>query len=306
MNGNGTEIIFPLIVSMAACLGTTVFRKVFLENSRGTSAGIMVYNAMGGAAAAAVLLAWGGFGECSHFTLLTGILFGVITGAQWITNLMALRCGPLAYTTLIVSFSTLISALSGVMFFGEDSLAVAQIIGIVLMLISFVFANGKDSDGKRANAAWLILCVIAFFFTGAIGIMQKVHQASEYKGEINAFLIIAFVTLTVISFSSAVILDRRDKGNNDDTPPTRGKKSTGFLLFIMLISGVCVALNNKLNLYLAGIIPSAIFFPIVNGGGLVLTTLSALVFFRERLTAKQWVGVILGTASVVLVCNPFG
>ena len=77
------------------------------------------------------------------------------------------------------------------------------------------------------------------------------------------------------------------------------------MLAIMIVSGVCVAVNNKFNLYLSGVMDSAVFFPIVNGGGLVLATLSAVILFKEKLSTKQWIGVILGITSVVFLCNPF-
>ena len=77
------------------------------------------------------------------------------------------------------------------------------------------------------------------------------------------------------------------------------------MLGIMVAGGVCVAVNNKLNLYLSGVMDSAVFFPIVNGGGLVLATLAAVLLFREKLSKKQWIGVAFGIASVVFLCNPF-
>ena len=77
------------------------------------------------------------------------------------------------------------------------------------------------------------------------------------------------------------------------------------MLGIMLVNGICVAINNKFNLYLSGVMDSAVFFPIVNGGGLVLTTLAAVLLFREKLSKKQWVGIVLGITSVVFLCNPF-
>ena len=73
----------------------------------------------------------------------------------------------------------------------------------------------------------------------------------------------------------------------------------------MIAGGVCVALNNKYNLYLSGVMDSAVFFPIVNGGGLLLATLAAVLLFRERLSKKQWIGVFFGIASVVFLCDPF-
>ena len=54
----------------------------------------------------------------------------------------------MSYTSVIISFSTLISALSGVLFF-DESLGWAQIVGIVLMLVSFILAAKSDSGEKR-------------------------------------------------------------------------------------------------------------------------------------------------------------
>ena len=67
----------------------------------------------------------------------------------------------MSYTAVIISFSTLISALSGVAFFGE-SLGWVQGVGIAMMLGSFVLAIKKEKDEKKANFKWLALCLFAF------------------------------------------------------------------------------------------------------------------------------------------------
>ena len=63
---------------------------------------------------------------------------------------------------------------------------------------------------------------------------------------------------------------------------------TPMWLVWLAVGGVLQAVNHKLNLYLSGVMDSAVFFPIVNGGGLVLTTLLAVPLFRERLAGRQW------------------
>lgn len=136
--------------------------------------------------------------------------------------------------------------------------------------------------------------------------MQKVHQSSEYRSELNAFLIIAFVASAVLCALFAYLLKRRECRLADaKEKENKSKKPFWLLLGIMLVSGACVAVNNKFNLYLSGVMDSAVFFPIVNGGGLVLTTFAAVLLFREKLSKKQWVGVVFGIASVVFLCNPF-
>jgi len=37
----------------------------------------------------------------------------------------------------------------------------------------------------------------------------------------------------------------------------------------------------------------------------VLTALAAVLLFKEKLSNKQWIGVVFGILSVVFLCNPF-
>ena len=299
------NITFTLIVSLAAALGGSIAKKYYTDKDSTTLAGGFVFNAVSCLSAAVMLLCWGGFGTSSVFTIVFGVFFGAVTALQGITNIAALQVGPMSYTSVIISFSTLISALSGAMFFNE-SLSWAHILGIALMLASFVLAAKSDGDEKKANSKWLFLCLIAFAATGGIGVMQKVHQSSGYRSELNAFLIIAFISSAIFCSIFASLLKRRECRLADaKEKENKSKKPFWLLLGIMLASGACGAVNNKFNLYLSGVMDSAVFFPIVNGGGLVLATLAAVLLFKEKLSKKQWIGVVFGIASVVFLCNPF-
>lgn len=298
-----TENYILLGISLLAYLGGNITRKYFTDRTASTSSSGFVFNAVTCAAAALVILCMGGFGSLSVFTLLLALLFGAVVALQGIVTVGALKCGPMSYTTVITSFSTLITALSGVMFFGEH-LGAVQIVGIALVLASFVLAVKSDGEKKSAGAKWLILCIIAFITTGGIGIMQKLHQSSDFKEELNAFLIISDLTAALICAVSAIVLKSRE-GRAAIEKPACNQKGMLVLLAIMLLNGICIALNGKFNLFLSGVMDSAVFFPTVNGGGLVLSTVAAIVLFKERLTLKQWIGILLGTAAVVLLCNPF-
>ena len=299
-------IPLTLALSLSAVLGGNIAKKRYSDKHLASVSDGFIYNAIGCITAALILLCWGGFGNASTFTILLGLLFGAVTSLQGITNITALQVGPMSYTSVIISFSTLISALSGLFFFGE-SLGWAQIVGIVLMLISFVLATEKENgEQKKVNLKWFLLCIAAFFATGGIGVMQKVHQSSQYASELNAFLIIAFISSAFFGMIFAIILKMRNnsaKSNQEES--TYNKKHLPAMLLLMLISGICIAVNNKFNLYLSGVMDSAVFFPIANGGNLVLTTLAAVVIFREKLSIKQWIGIVFGIVSVVFLCNPF-
>lgn len=297
------SVSFLLILSLAAALGDSMAKKYYADRGTGGASGGFVFYAVG-SITAAVLLALSGFGAPSVFTVTLGVVFGTVTALQGITNISALQAGPMAYTSVIISFSTLISALSGVAFFGE-SLGWSQLAGILLMLVSFVLAANNGGGGKKANLKWLLLCLAAFLETGGIGVMQKIHQSSPHRDELNAFLVIAFVSSAVICASFAALLKKRETREREIVKEIKSKKRFALMLTVMLVSGIGTAVSNKLNLYLSGVMDSAVFFPIVNGGGLVLNTLAAYVAFKEKLSKKQWIGIASGIASVVFLCNPF-
>lgn len=298
------ELIFTLAITMTAALLATMIRKFFAERTNGSKLAPWIFNTLISLVSAIVLLVWGGIGQASTFTWLFGILFGVVATLQTITNLKALEMGPMSYTTVVISCSTLISALSGALFFNEQ-LVWAHIVGIVLMVVSFFLAVDKQKDEKGASVRWLLMSLLSMILNGCIGIMQKVHQSSSYKSELNLFLVIAFAASFFLSLAFTLLMWGKDRSKAAVADSHTDRRKIIGLAVCMALGGICIAVNHKLNLYLSGVMDSAVFFPLVNGGGLVLTTLAAMIFFREKLNRKQWIGVILGTLSVVFLCNPF-
>ncbi len=293
--------VITLIISMSACLAAYVFKKIYSGKSSGGMTGVYVYSALGCIVSALVLLAWGGLDGFSTFTVFLGILFGIAVSLQEIFVIKAFRSGPMAFTMVIVSCSTVFTALSGFFFF-EEQIGIFQIVGIAFMVASFVFATEKKEGEKKGGFIWLLFSFLAFACAGAVGFMQKTHQTSElHKGEINSFLILSFVVSFVFSVVLALISMKKE---GQSLIEKKNGRVYWLVLGIMVASGICVAANHKFNLALSGEIPSAIFFPVVNGGNLVLTTLAALIVFKEKLTKKQWIGVGLGIASVLFLCMP--
>ena len=59
---------------------------------------------------------------------------------------------------------------------------------------------------------------------------------------------------------------------------------------------------NYINLKLSGLLPSQLFFPLVNGSAIVLSSLSSVFIFKERITKKQVVGLVGGLLSLIAIC----
>ena len=292
-----------LTVSMFACLASGISRNYYCKLLAVNARSYYLLNGSCGAVCAVLLWAMGGFGlpAVSPFTLWLGVVFGLVTMTQGISNAAALRAGPWAYTSVITSLATIIPALSGVLFWNE-SIGVLQVLGMLLMIGCFVLSvDAKAGSAQRkASLHWLVLCLIAFLCTGLIGVMQKIHQSGAYREELSGFLIVAFL----VSASCSLLVYAFYPQKNAAAAAAADKSGKKLLLVagLFVLMGVATAINNQFNLYLSGVMPSVVFFPIVNGGGLVLATLASVVLFREKLSGRQWVGLALGTASVLCLC----
>lgn len=296
-------VIALFAITMTANLASQLTKNSFVKRYSSV-VDKYIFIACGGAVSVAVIFLFGGIKSLSVFTLLTAVGFGLLTLIQSYFTLKAYDSGSFAYTSVIISLSTIIPAFSGVMFWNEK-LFPAQIVGMALLVVCFVFCVGKDKEKKALSLKWLAYVILAFLSTGFIGVMQKIHQTSAYADELNGFLVVSFAISSVSAVICAVAARRKNFESEKSNELEKSKKNIYLYIALIVLSGIGVALNNVINLYLSGKVESAIFFPVVNGGGLILVTLCALVVYREKLTLKQWSGIVIGIISVILLSNPF-
>ena len=225
-------------------------------------------------------------GGSSLFTVILGLVFGIVTALSNYYKMLSLSLGPMHITLLITTSSMIIPTLSGV-FFGEK-FSIAKLL-VVFVLLFFIYLSFEKKNGSRFNKKWLIFCFFAFILQGSIGVLQKIHQSSEHKGEIGGFLFIAFICSLVYSHF-------RTKS---------GFKELGFntrLYIFAPICGLCTFAMNFLNLKLSGLLPSQLFFPVVNGSAIILSSIMSVMLFKEKPTRRQVIGLCGGILSLIAVC----
>ena len=223
----------------------------------------------------------------SVFSIVLGLLFGLSTQLAYHYKLLALSNGPMHLTLLFTTSSMIIPAMSGV-FFGEK-FSFAKLF-IVFILIFFLYLSFEKTNSTKVGGKWFFYCLISFFALGAVGVLQKIHQTSAHKIESHSFLFFAFLFATIMCLLKA-----------------KGKLNKSFLngksnLVMAFICGGCTFSMNYINLKLSGMLPSQLFFPLVNGSGVVLSSLISVFLFKEKLTARQMIGLVGGIISLIAIC----
>ena len=245
-----------------------------------------------------MLLLTGIPGRVSGFTVGMGIVFGITIAANGVLILLAFASGPMNYTVLISSASAmLIPIFVGVLVWGE-TVSLGQIAGIVLMLVSFVLCIGTEKgSGKKAfRVSWLVYTLLGAVLSGLMGVWQKLFQKVEESSQMNVCLTVAMFLAAVIPF--LIYLFSPEK----ETRPSAGGHSVKWI-GTMAVSGVLYAAVHRINFYLAGAMPAAIFFPVNSGCCILASILCARLFFHEKMSPRQAVGVAVGIAAVLLLSN---
>lgn len=293
---------------LAASITCAALNNVFLHlynDKKNYTCNIFAFNAI-------VSLIWalifitigGGFGQASDATIVFGVIYGVIIALFLIFKMASLGSGPVSITSLIGCCSLIVPTLFGLIFYRE-AVNFLQIIGLVLLFIALYLCVDPKSNMKISKK-WIVFCVIFFLCAGASGIILKMYNKSDSSAEMNTMMIITALT-AMVSFVIIYVVSGLLRVKNNQSFLIIEKNKNAFLWSILFI-GLCGLVSGgyqRLNMYLTGALPSIVFFPTFNGVVIFLSCISGVVLFKEKLSVKQIVGLVLGVICIMLVGNVF-
>ena len=208
---------------------------------------------------------------------------------------LAFKIGPYGLTRLISSFSLLFSIFYGIFFLHEPTTAMTYI-GIAMVLVAMILINLesiKEANGKGeengVSLKWLIFLLISVFSNGFIAILTKMQQIRFDNACSNEFQLISIGGSFVILFLLGLIIDR-DK--------LRGVAKNGLLYG--LCAGLCNGGKNFVALIIYLCLPLSVVSPTKTAAGMISAFLVAALFYKEKYTALQKIGVLLGIGAVIL------
>ena len=275
-----------LAVTVIGVSMQTVMQKLYNKKIGAREA--FVFTGIQSAAAALFFLPF-----CRIF-ILPSHLFPYIIGfaaafsAALIFSVKALACGSIALTSLAASYSLMLPTFYGLVFLNEAS-GILLYAGIALLAISIVFINLNKNDVK-ISPEWVLYVILALIGNGMCSTVQKMQQIAFEGKYTNEFMFFALVTVVAVAAASVLLQER------------------GQALYFMKLGWKCAAIGgimngmaNMLVMLLNGRINASVMFPCISAGSIALNCIIARVFWKEKLSNMQTIGVMLGMASVVLI-----
>ena len=274
-------IIFSAVTQSAA---TKLFHRYCPHSA--------VFNAIKSLSALVFFALIAAFGFSFHApTLLFGLLYGGALCFSMYAGYKALCLGPMALTSMLISFSVMLPLLWGITV-GNERVSTLQCVALACLPIAIVLTNLRRpsaADTPSGSARWLVFVGITFLCNGVCSILQKQHQTLYPQAQTREFMLYAMLLAAAV-FSAAALRK---------LSPRRLWEARGKAFGVL--SGVANGLANLLTLLLASMENASVLFPIISLGTILASLLCGKLFFRERLRVNHYLALAVGGAAVVLL-----
>lgn len=219
---------------------------------------------------------------------ILGILFIAVF------NLMALTSqrNGLSVASVASKMSLVIGVLFGILYYGESANYI-KVIGIILALIAVYLASIKKGQSTTQKSSNLLFPLLVFLGSGTIDTSLKFIETT-YVNDGGVPIFSATIFAFAFLFGILILIY---------------KIYIGEFTFQLknILGGILLGIPNYFSIvYLlkalsADGMESSTAFTVNNVGIVVLSTFLGLLIFKEKLSAKNWLGVLVAVLSVYLV-----
>lgn len=229
----------------------------------------------------------------------TGMAISVLGGIAMFTSslcsMTALKNGvQLVLTSLFSSMSILIPTVASVFLFGE-AMSIWQVAGVAALLYAACLLLGiTGASCRNFSVRGLLLLLGLFLADGLTMLAQKCYPHYEPQADTAVY--------TFLSFGTAFVLTGLMAG----TDMVRTKTPVARVLSKdILIGGAVLAVMLFVIMYLGivavPLVSAVVLYSLVAGGTLIIAFLVGAIVFKEPVTRRNLVGLLIGITALVVI-----
>ncbi len=222
--------------------------------------------------------------------IFIGIAAGVTLSAFTITWLLAVQKGAFVLISVAQMFGVVVTLICSTLVFGTQP-TLLQYLGIALLMAAVLVMGSYSKKLKGSlTAIAIVLLILCGVSSGLYDFTLKLF--TTYSTSSKSMLNLLTYLVSALILGGMVLLPQ--KGEKVAIP---WKK----IVLPILLMSVCLFLNSYFKAFSTQYLPDAALYPIYQAGGLILSTLIGAVFFKERVTVRCVIGLVLAFAAILLL-----
>lgn len=203
---------------------------------------------------------------------------------------MSAQRAGVAVTAIASRMSVVIPVTLGFFLFNEQA-TLLKIAGTLTGLLAF-YLTFKKEKGVEVNKKYIYLPFLLFLTVGVNDSMLKISQHYYIEGEFVLFLATAFLIALIIGFIVSLFTNQKFIFN------FRRRN---------IIAGTILGIFNWYSTFyfLRGMdtIPVSVIVPVYNVSVVAMSAIIGFVFFKERITRDNWIGVGLALLAIIMIAQ---
>ncbi len=265
------------------------------------------------------------------FTFGITLLIAVVSLSCVYMGIKVLAVGDMSIYSVFMMLGSIIlpSFVDLVFYYTPEKLSWLKAVALLLMIIAIIFSVSSVDKNKLTLKA-IVYYIGIFVMNGMIGVFFTIHQnqpelTAAVMQTVDELVVNNDVFMTWYGISTVLLtgviygicyfvkpiksklseLDGVDSGN-EGTAVVEGKESAMKALLITIGLAAIYGLCNGVGDYFIAIatqpnaLGASVTFPIINGGTIIFSTLSGILFFKEKLTVSTVISLVIVVVSTVL------
>lgn len=279
-------LVLAIVASAAMALTLKCFR-----NQKGNRYGILLGNYLTCVAVSVYMMPDKGLIlSGSWITLVCGIGAGIFFVLALVCMQSSIRRNGAGMTAAFARLGLIVALGISILLFHESPTAM-QLIGVGLALGAIVVLRTDGSEKKSGkNGFGFGLLLVTLLASGCADAMAKVFDVYGSKREDSLYFFWLFLTAVVLCVV-LLLVEKRQTGKK----VRFGEFAAGILVGIPNYFSTFLLLRALQNL------SAVLVYPTYSTGTILLVMGLSAVFFRERLTRRQWPGILLILLALVLL-----
>jgi len=200
----------------------------------------------------------------------------------------ALFIGPLSLSSLIGAFSLIVPTTFGILFY-KEAVTPWYLVGSVFLVLSIFLTNSTKKDGRKFSVKWLIFSVLGALTNGLFSVIQSLQQRAFDGLYKNELMFIGLILSSAFFFLMSYLKERDQL------------KSCIKEAWIAAVVGASSGIGNLCKMVLMSLMNLSLIFPFINAGGIIVTSAAAILFYKEKLTLRQYLGVVCGIITIIFI-----
>lgn len=226
--------------------------------------------------------------------LLISLLSGIATSVFIISWLISAKTGAYMMLDVFLMASVILPIILGIFLF-DEKVDLTDWIGIIILLTAtLIMCSYNNSIKGKMSAKAAVLLIICSIACGICDFSQKLFVKNALGVPISVFNFYTYLFASITLIFALAVMGRKKERSF-------AKFELKSVFLYILIMAICLFAHSFFKTLAAKYLPSVGLYPLSQGASLILSSLMASILFKEKITLKCTIGIVLAFLGLILI-----